>query len=72
MRGMDLLYALLNVLSKLSPGLQHIHQPGTAFPAMREPSEPGQHPLLSSGLPRAGLWTPSSRAPHPDTWGEEE
>ena len=36
--------------------------------------KPGPQPLLSSVFPRARLWTPSTSAPHPDTWegGREE
>ncbi len=52
---MDLRYVLLNVQSRLSPGLLCIHWAGTAAAAARETTlladEPGLQPLLSSVFP---------------------
>lgn len=72
---MDLRYVLLNVHSRLSPGLLCIHRAGTAAPARAKNSplrkaRPAGSVIIC--IPRAGLWTPSTHAPHPDTWEEEE
>lgn len=61
------------LMCSVSVGLLHIHRAGTATPAKARTllaDEPGLQPLLSSVFPCAGLWTPSTHAPHPDTWEE--
>lgn len=75
---MDLRYVLLNVHSRLSPGLQSIHWAGTAAPA-RVRAPPPQQKSQACNLcyhlyciPFAGLWTHSTHTPHPDTWEEDK
>lgn len=68
--------SLLNVQSRLSPGLLCVQRAGTAAPARARTvlaQEPGLQTSVIICIPQAGLvWTPSTSAPHPDTWGEEE